>query len=161
MGILSRKMALQGVSKDGVAGATDTVKVNQHIQSKEAGRGKPMNAHQMINIRQYNSLRPVLGNKYERHQGRKRHEQETGTNFDENHALMDAEDGLTKASYAVNVEAKPPGNLVANLQQNNPGSEMRDTDHSPEQPDEREHRNGSLMQITERNPKEGGNISKV
>ena len=68
----------------------------------------------MINIRQYNSLRPVLGNKYERHQGRKRHEQETGTNFDENHALMDPEEGLTKASYAVNVEAKPPGNLVAN-----------------------------------------------
>lgn len=56
----------------------------------------------------------MLGNKYERHQGRKRHEQETGTNFDENHALMDPEEGLTKASYAVNVEAKPPGNLVAN-----------------------------------------------
>ena len=68
----------------------------------------------MINIRQYNSLRPVLGNKYERYQSHKRQEQETGTNFDDNQALMDAEEGLTKASYAVNVETKAPGNLVAN-----------------------------------------------
>lgn len=42
----------------------------------------------MINIRQYNTLRPVLGNKYERYQS-KRHEQETGTNFDDNQVIMD------------------------------------------------------------------------
>ena len=41
----------------------------------------------MINIRQYNTLRPVLGNKYEQYKG-KLHEQETATNFNDNQVIM-------------------------------------------------------------------------
>lgn len=40
MGILSRKMALQGNIKDGIGGAADTVKVNQKVMT-ELNNRKP------------------------------------------------------------------------------------------------------------------------
>ena len=73
-----------------------------------------MNANEMIKTCLYNLLRPVVGNKQERHQGHKHHQQETGANIDENHALIDLEKDLIKVNNAAIEEAKLPENLVAN-----------------------------------------------
>lgn len=53
MGILSRKMALQGQPKDHIAGANDMVKVNQNItmQSSALGRRSISQKAPTINIR--------------------------------------------------------------------------------------------------------------
>ena len=65
MGILSRKMALQGSGKDPIAASTKVVQMNQALRASHDSRDQATaNFNADFNIKSYGHVRPVLGDKY-------------------------------------------------------------------------------------------------